>query len=323
MTLRALLGLGLLAAGQLALAEDTAATAAPAAEPAATTDHKLDAPTTVLATRGDAFVIVQDIDAFAAQVPARDRSAVVATEERVTTLLQNLLLNRQLANEATKLGLDKDPVAQREIQIATEKVLARRALEHHVQSQKQPNLEQLARETYLSDKSKFMSPMSRRVQHILINNKERSDPEARALIDKIAAEVAAPGADFDALVMQYSEDPGKGNNKGYYPIDDTMEGKMDPAFLAAAKGLSKVGEVTEPVNGMFGYHLIKLTEDHPPRQLSFDEVRAQLMEQLRAAWQKRVQDEHTETLRQQPAEIDVEAAKELPNRYRLSPLAPN
>ena len=136
---------------------------------------KLATPDTVLATRGDAELLVADIDAFVAQVPPKDRAAVVATEERVTTLMQNLLLSRQLANDVRKKGLDQDPKVQRELMLATEKVLARHALAHYVQSKPQPKLEQLAKETYLSDKSKFVSPEKRTVQHILVNNKDRND----------------------------------------------------------------------------------------------------------------------------------------------------
>ena len=319
MKIRILLPLWLLAnSAALSAAEPAAANP----DSAGAAPKTVAAANTVLATRGDAVIEVADIDAFVAQVPPRDRNAVVGTEDRVTTLLQNLLLNRQLANEFVKQGLDKDPLVQRELRIAAEKVLARRSLEHYVENQPRPQLEQLARETYLSDKSKFMTPESRSVQHILINNKERSDPEAQQLIAKVAAEAAQPGADFEALVMQYSEDPAKSSNKGVYGIDNTSDGRMDPAFLAAARGLNKVGEITPPVAGIYGYHIMKLIEHTAPRQRTFDEVKAPLMEQLRAAYVKRLQDEHTDALRQQPAEIDVEVANGLGTRYNQSPLAP-
>lgn len=325
MNLRSLLPLGLLVAcATLSAAEPPVApvtdSAPAAAAPAAPT--ALAPGNTVLATRGDAVIEVADIDAFAAQVPPRDRSAVVGTEERVTTLLQNLLLNRQLANEFVKLGLDKDPLVQRELRIATEKVLARRSLEHYVEQQPKPNLEQLARETYLTDKSKFKTPESRAVQHILINNKDRSDAEALKLVDQVAAEAAQPGADFEALVMKYSDDPAKSSNRGIYGIDDTADGRMDPAFLTAARGLAQVGDIAPHVSGIYGYHVMKLVDHKEPRQLTFDEVKAPLMEQLRAAYNKRLQDEHTEALRLQDPEIDVDVARGLSTRYQQSPLAP-
>ena len=281
---------------------------------------KLATPETVLATRGDAVLLVADIDAFVNQVPVRDRAASVGTEERVTTLLQNLLLNRQLANEVRKLGLDKDPKVQREIMLAAEKVLARRALAHFVESQPQPNLEQLARETYLSDKSKFVAPEMRTVQHILINNKDRSDAEAQELVKKVAAEAKAPGAKFQDLVDKYSDDQAKINNHGFYTIDPSVEGQMDPSFVAGAKTLSKIGDTTEPVGGMYGYHLIQLSGYREARQLSFDEVKATLTEQLRMAWAKRAEEEHTEVLRAQNPEVDVEVAESLKTRYLQAPL---
>ena len=57
---------------------------------------------------------------------------------------------------------------------------------------------------------------------------------------------------------------------------------MDPAFEAAAFALQKQGELSEPVKSKFGYHLIRLDDIKPSRQLAFEEVSADLMEKLKA-----------------------------------------
>lgn len=294
------------------------------AQPASQEDTvtSIDPPQTLLANRGTAEVEVQDIDAFMEQVPVRDRNSVAQSDDRMATVLQGILLNRQLANEAAKNQLDQLPVVQREIQLAREQVLARHALKHYVASKPPGNLEQLARESYLTDKSKFVSPEVRVVQHILINNRERSDEEAKQLIAQVEAEAHAPGADFAALVEKYSEDGTKIQNSGIYRIDREAEEKMDRSFVAGARTINEINAISKPVPGMYGYHLIRLVNLRPERQLTLEESLPSIMESLRAAYNKRVEDEYVSDLRTQNPEIVTEVAQRLKTRYTQTPLAP-
>jgi parvulin-like peptidyl-prolyl isomerase len=289
---------------------------------AAETSIRLDTPETLLAARGTAEVLVADVDAFMEHVPQRDRSAVVSSDERVTTLLQGMLLNRQLTHEAEKNKLHENAKVQREIQLAREQVLARHAIKTFVESKPPADLEQLAREAYMADKSKFVTPEIRVVQHILVNNRERSDEDAKALIAKIETEARAPDANFDALVKKYSDDAGKAQNEGFYKIDAESEPKMDASFVAGARSVQTAGEISAPVPGMYGYHLIRLVNLQEQRQLSFDESKNALMDALRAAYNKRVEDEYVSDLRAQNPEIVTEVAQRLKTRYNQTPLAP-
>ncbi|MCB9588676.1 MAG: peptidyl-prolyl cis-trans isomerase [Polyangiaceae bacterium] len=99
--------------------------------------------------------------------------------------------------------------------------------------------------------------------HILIGYKgaqraksERSKDEAKKLADKIAKEAKAKGADFGALAKKYSEGPSgpKGGDLGPF-----TRGRMVKPFSDAAFAL-KPGDVSEPVETPFGYHIIKRTK---------------------------------------------------------------
>ncbi len=95
-------------------------------------------------------------------------------------------------------------------------------------------------------------------RHILIDNKKRSDVQARAQAEQILAKAKAPGADFAALAKQYSDDPGtkaKGGDDGL--IDENTQ--YIPEFKKAAFSL-KPGEVTPDVvvSPQYGYFIIKL-----------------------------------------------------------------
>jgi parvulin-like peptidyl-prolyl isomerase len=281
-----------------------------------------DHPQTLLAARGTAEVLVADVDAFMEHVPERDRAAVVSSDERIATFLQGMLLNRQLSAEAVKHGLHESEVVQRELQLAREQVLARHAIKHHVASKPATNLEQLAREAYMVDKSKFATPEVRLVQHILINNSERSDAEALERVAKVQAELGKPDANFDELVQTWSDDQGKLSNNGYYRIDAESEPKMDPSFVAGARTVNEVGAITKPIVGMYGYHLIRLASLQQAKQLSFEEAKPGLIQSLQAAYNKRVEDELVSDLRAQNPEIVTEVAQRLKSRYGKPPTAP-
>ena len=84
-------------------------------------------------------------------------------------------------------------------------------------------------------------------QHILVDNKTRSDAQAKAQAAQIIQKADAPGADFGALAKLYSDDPGtraKGGDDGF--IDQSTP--YVPEFKQAAFSLHP-GEITpDPVS---------------------------------------------------------------------------
>ncbi len=83
-------------------------------------------------------------------------------------------------------------------------------------------------------------------QHILVKN----EFEAQDLLKKINA-----GEDFATLAKEFSTCP-SGKNGG--SLGEFGKGKMVKAFEEASFTL-KVGEISNPVQTQFGYHLIKRT----------------------------------------------------------------
>ena len=99
--------------------------------------------------------------------------------------------------------------------------------------------------------------------------------------DAILAEVNAEGADWDALMAQYTEDPGMQpgatNAETGYSVCAEMAGTvMDEAFVNAAMALEKMGDVTDKVPGMYGYYIIQYAGDVQEGTVALDEVRDEL-----------------------------------------------
>ena len=81
-------------------------------------------------------------------------------------------------------------------------------------------------------------------KHILVSDKA----VAKQLVNELKK-----GADFDALMATYSEDPGSQSQPDGYVF---TTGEMVPEFENATKAL-KVGEISGIVESTYGYHIIK------------------------------------------------------------------
>ncbi len=109
------------------------------------------------------------------------------------------------------------------------------------------------------------------VKHILFLSgaDEAADAEKRALAEDVLAQILA-GADFDALMNTYSEDPGLATlPNGYVAAPGEMYAEFETGALALA-----VGEVSEIVPTTAGYHIILRVEPDVDmlRELMLDAV---------------------------------------------------
>lgn len=100
-------------------------------------------------------------------------------------------------------------------------------------------------------------------QHILIRyaGAKRATPditrtkeEARARAEEVLRKARAAGANFDALVAEYSEEPRAAERKGNLGI--FRPGRMVPEFDTAVFAM-QVGAVSDVVETAFGFHVIK------------------------------------------------------------------
>ena len=98
-------------------------------------------------------------------------------------------------------------------------------------------------------------PNKMKIRHLLvqITPGEKSKQTAYDLVLEIRRQVAG-GAPFDSLAMKYSADPGSaasGGSLGY-----VKRGALVPEFESVAFTIP-VGELSQPVETQFGYHLIE------------------------------------------------------------------
>jgi peptidyl-prolyl cis-trans isomerase D len=134
------------------------------------------------------------------------------------------------------------------------------------------------RKAYDEDPTRFRSAEERQARHILISaGTGRTDAEASALADEVAKKLA-DGADFAALAVQYSSDPGSAARGG--DLGFAGRGVYVEAFEKALFALQP-GQTSAPVKTEFGYHIIRLEAVKASDGQDFEQVRDQLAAALR------------------------------------------
>jgi peptidyl-prolyl cis-trans isomerase D len=130
---------------------------------------------------------------------------------------------------------------------------------------------------YETNQDLYRSEEERRVAHILVTTKNRSDEEALAKIQALAKRIKS-GEDFAEVAKSESEDfsAENGGDLGF-----AGRGVMDAEFEKAMFALEKVGDVSGVVKTEFGYHLIKLLEVKPGEIRPLEEVKAQIASRLK------------------------------------------
>jgi peptidyl-prolyl cis-trans isomerase C len=142
-----------------------------------------------------------------------------------------------------------------------------------------------ARDLYALDPKKHETPEQVAASHILFAFSAHNPEEAKRLAAEARAQVLA-GKDFNDLAREKSEDPSARQNAGRLGFFGAKQ--MDPNFEKAAFALAKVGELSEPVESAYGWHVIRLDGRTPSKVLSFDEAKPAILAELK---QKFVADE--------------------------------
>lgn len=185
-----------------------------------------------------------------------------ASSDVFRQMMDEVIDQKLLAAEAVRRKLDKDPIAQRKLQAARDRVLGDILVNSSVaDAVTEANIKGLYEE---------QQKLARRGQEI----------HARQIVLATAAEVEAvrkliaAGGSFEALAMEKSRDPAtrfNGGDLGYFTTD-----VMSEAYEAALKG-AKVGQVIGPIPVAGGFALVKIEDVREEQPVSLDAARPQIV----------------------------------------------
>lgn len=133
---------------------------------------------------------------------------------------------------------------------------------------------------YDANKFLYSQPEKVHARHILIKVDKGATPEAKEAakkkIEALRAEIEG-GKDFAAVAKANSEDPGSKDSGGDLGFNDRTA--WVPEFSKAAFDL-KPGEMSQPVETQFGYHLIKVEEKRPEEKKTLADAQEDIAKQL-------------------------------------------
>lgn len=194
------------------------------------------------------------------------KDADAETKKRV---LDNLITQSALEQEAEKLGVDKDKEFQFALAGARSNLLISLLVKQW--EEKNPIKETDVKAKYDGLADRLEARQEYNVRHILV----KDEAEAKKLIANIKAKkiTFAEAAKKSSIDKSSGE---KGGELGWAPAS-----RYVPEFAKAVEEGKKGELIAKPVKSEFGYHVIEVADSRPVKAPSFEEVKTQLTEQVR------------------------------------------
>lgn len=179
-------------------------------------------------------------------------------------VLRGIISEQVLLQEANKQKIGESPEVVLKVEQLRRKVMVQQLLE-----QKAGSLvtDDDVKEAYDALVKENRDKEEVKARHILVKEEDEAKEIAKKLDD---------GAKFDALAKEASVDKASGAVGG--DLGWFGEGQMVKAFADAAFALKK-GEVSEPVQSQFGWHVIKLEDRRKKEIPTFNDVKEKLKKQ--------------------------------------------
>ena len=230
--------------------------AAPAAKPAAPAAAPAPAAKPAKISVNGVLIPASRFDMMAQQATSQGQPE---TPEMRAQIKDNLIKGEIVAQEAMKIGLDKNPEVVQQMDMIKQQLLVRAYVSDYVKKNAVKD------ETLKAEYDKVRATQGDKevkVQHILVEDEK----DAKDLIAQIKK-----GGSMDKLAKEKSKDAGSKDQNG--KLEWAMPSNFVKPFSDAVLKLKK-GEMTqEPVKTPYGYHIIKLDDTRTAKVPGFDEVK--------------------------------------------------
>jgi len=237
-----------------------------------------------LARLGEQKVDAGELKALFAQLPVQAREQLRNDRPALETWIRARLAEKALYQQAEAKGWSKRPEVEAQTRAAVEQIVLRSYLNSVTEVPKDFPSDEELKQAYENGKASFQVPALYRVSQIFLSVPDESALESvRKQAQTLAKRAQAEGADFAEMARTYSQDNGsatRGGDTGLQPLAQLL-----PEVRGSVAKM-KVGSVSEPLQSSLGLHIVKLTELQPARTATFEEMRGQLRDALRAQRQE-------------------------------------
>ncbi|CDM67356.1 peptidil-prolyl cis-trans isomerase [Clostridium bornimense] len=211
----------------------------------------------ILAQIDDKVITESEIDSALKQLP-QEQAMYFNTPDGRAQLLEQLVNFEVFLKYAKENNIEEEEEFKTQLKRVKEEILVQYM---YSKIMREATVEEKELEDYYNvNKDTFTEGESVRAKHILVAT------EDEAL--KVKKEIEE-GLSFEEAAQKYSTCPSNvsGGDLGFFHA-----GQMVPEFEKAAFE-AEIGDVTEPVQTQFGFHLVKVEEKKPAVVKSFEEVK--------------------------------------------------
>ncbi|MBU1356630.1 MAG: peptidyl-prolyl cis-trans isomerase [Candidatus Edwardsbacteria bacterium] len=230
-----------------------------------------------IANVGNSKVTLGDFqDAYKPPMIPGDSAAVLAGKQE---LLNRMVEQKLLVNEAVSRGMDKDPKLAQDLEELKKNILLQELYKDEILKHAQPSD---------SDVKKFYARLGKeaKARHILVKTEEEAKEIAKAL---------KGGGDFAQLAGSKSVDRGsaeRGGDLGWFGW-----GKMVDEFQSAIFSM-KPGQTSKPIKTAFGFHIIRLDSLRDAPLQPFEEMKDRIKQQLSSTRPRELANKYITKLRE-------------------------
>jgi len=199
------------------------------------------------------------------RVKAAAAQGQMDTPELRKAVREDMINLEMLAQEAVKLGLDKNAEVKEQTELAKQSILASAFVQDYVKAH--PVSDDQLKQEYEKLKT-LAGDKEYKARHILVE----TEAEAKAIIAQLGKK-----AKFEKLATK-SKDVGSAEKGG--ELDWAVPSNFVAPFSKAMTSLKKGEYTKEPVESQFGWHVIKLDDVRDLKVPPFDELKPQIQQRL-------------------------------------------
>lgn len=236
----------------------------------------------IVAVVNDDVITIADLNRLYHKLPKKMRDSYEANGGKAQ-FLEQYINKRLLVQEAAKQNFTSDPNVARSLADARESTIFDLYVREVIADNVISEAELLA--YYEKNKQEFRTSERIKARHILATPVSQRVMNTSGDNAKTAAEALKKITDihrgitpqnFATTALRFSEDGSapQSGDLGWF-----TRGKMVPEFDQVAFSL-KPGQISEPFETSFGWHIVLVEKHQPSRTLSFEETRGEILERL-------------------------------------------
>ena len=280
-----------------------------------TKDVDLSFSSPLLIQQGDVRVTLADFVAYLDwRIPPEDQRDVLANPARIEGILESIVLMEAFVYYLDRVRAMEDPFVKASLYSAVTRQARSIYRDQVIKDIELDSYEKQARELYMLEPEKFMTPESLNFKHILVSTSQGLAPVEAMRHALEAHDALINGQAFSKVAEEFSDDPGFEDHRGEFknvPIEALV-----PPVSAGIQELD-LNEWSSPIQSQFGWHIVQVTGVNDSKQMTWEEAKPLAQEIAREKHLSRAYERQLREINSAPMQFADGAVKRILDHYGL------